>query len=45
MKFYDAAETARLLNYSHLMTILSDVLREYDRREVVSPERLVVPCG
>jgi 1-piperideine-2-carboxylate/1-pyrroline-2-carboxylate reductase [NAD(P)H] len=45
MIFFDAPETARLLNYSHLMTILSDVLREYDRREIVSPERLVVPCG
>ncbi len=45
MRFFDAASTADLLRYPELVESLSLVMAEYDRGEVVSPERLAVPCG
>ena len=45
MQFFDAVETARLLGYRRLIDVLAGVLAEYERREIFSPERLVMPCG
>ncbi|MDJ0389712.1 delta(1)-pyrroline-2-carboxylate reductase family protein [Roseomonas sp. E05] len=45
MQIHDAAETARLLAYPRLIAALEEVLPAYQRGEIVSPERLVVPVG
>jgi len=45
MQIHNAAETARLLAYPRLIAALEEVLPAYQRGEIVSPERLVVPVG
>ena len=45
MQIHDATETARLLAYPRLIAALEEVLPAYQRGEIVSPERLVVPVG
>lgn len=45
MRIHDAAGTARLLAYPGLVAALEEVLEEYRRGEIASPERQVVPCG
>ncbi|HWX47983.1 MAG TPA: delta(1)-pyrroline-2-carboxylate reductase family protein [Roseomonas sp.] len=45
MQIHDATATARLLPYPRLIAALEDILPAYQRGEIVSPERLVVPVG
>lgn len=45
MQFHDEASTKRLIEFGRLVPVLKDVLAEYARGKVTSPERLVVPCG
>ncbi|MFB8343835.1 delta(1)-pyrroline-2-carboxylate reductase family protein [Brucella cytisi] len=45
MKFFNAAETARLLHYPGLTNALTGVLTEYGRGGIESPERIVVSSG
>ncbi|MXP62835.1 delta(1)-pyrroline-2-carboxylate reductase family protein [Roseomonas sp. M0104] len=45
MQIHDATETARLLAYPRLIAALEKVLPAYQRGEINSPERLVVPVG
>lgn len=41
--FFDAAQTARLLNYSDLAAALSNAVIEYANGAITAPERQVVP--
>lgn len=45
MQRLDAAATERLLDYPTLLRALANVVAEYARGEITSPERLVLPCG
>lgn len=45
MQFFAAAATLELLDLRRLMAALGQVLGEYRREEIDSPQRLAVPCG
>lgn len=45
MQTFAAADTLRLLDLRRLMAVLEQVLGEYRRGEIESPQRLAMPCG
>jgi 1-piperideine-2-carboxylate/1-pyrroline-2-carboxylate reductase [NAD(P)H] len=45
MKSFDAAATAKLLDFPRLVAGLSRTLLDYEAGGIACPERLVVPCG